>query len=239
MLKDVLWSTLSALIVGLLLGRFLARIVHRQRFIQIEDRLLDDFLGLGLIGVVYGVCLFIESWGFLGVFAAALSFRQSELKLDRSAKSADGPEPTHSPPAQKEVSALQPSPQMSKGSLEFKESLERLSEVALVLLLGGMLFTDSWSVRAVGLALFLFTVVRPVSVLAGLIGSGAPMKLRLLIGWFGVRGIGSIYYLMFAIVSGLPEELAVELIHFTLIVIVLSIIVHGLTVKPMMAKWWT
>lgn len=239
MLKDVLWSTLSALIVGLLLGRLLAHVVHRQRFTDIDDRLLDDFLGLGLIGVVYGVCLFIESWGFLGVFAAALSFRHSELTLDPGESTAGGPEPTHAPPAQAEVSALQPGPQMSKGSLEFKESLERLSEVALVLLLGGMLFLDSWSVRAIGLALFLFVVVRPVSVLAGLIGSGAPMKLRLLIGWFGVRGIGSIYYLMFAIVAGLPEELAVELIHFTLIVIVLSIIVHGLTVKPMMSKWWT
>ncbi|TCO70700.1 cation:proton antiporter [Chromatocurvus halotolerans] len=237
-LKDVLWSTLSALTVGLVLGRLLAHVVHRQRFVDIGDRLLGDFLGLGLIGVVYGVCLFIESWGFLGVFAAALSFRQSELKLDWRATAAGGPEPTHTPPAQQVGSTLKPSPQVSEGSLEFKESLERLSEVALVLLLGGMLFLDSWSLRAVALALFLFVVVRPVSVLVGLIGSGAPMKLRMLVGWFGVRGIGSIYYLMFAIVAGLPEELALQLIHVTLIVIVLSIIVHGLTVKPMMSKWW-
>lgn len=62
--------------------------------------------------------------------------------------------------------------------------------------------------------------------------------LVLLVGWFGVRGIGSICYLMFAIVFGLPEDLAVEFIHITLVVIVLSIIIHGLTVKPMMSRWW-
>lgn len=125
---------------------------------------------------------------------------------------------------------------MAEGSLLFKESLERLSELVLVMLLGKMLFLDSWSFRAVGLALFLFVIVRPISVLLGLLGSGTPVRL---VGWFGVRGIGSIYYLMFAIVFGLPEELALGFIHITLVVIVLSIIIHGLTVKPMMSKWWS
>lgn len=46
------------------------------------------------------------------------------------------------------------------------------------------------------------------------------------------------YYLMFAVVFGLPEGLALEFIHITLVVVVLSIIIHGLTVKPMMSKWW-
>ncbi|MEA2117301.1 cation:proton antiporter [Halovibrio sp. HP20-50] len=92
--------------------------------------------------------------------------------------------------------------------------------------------------QAVGLALFLFVIVRPASVFIGLLGSGTPMRLQMLVGWFGVRGIGSIYYLMFAIVFGLPEARAVEFIHITLVVIVLSIIIHGLTVKPMMSKWW-
>lgn len=128
---------------------------------------------------------------------------------------------------------------MAEGSLLFKESLERLSELVLVMLLGKMLFLDSWSFRAVGLALFLFVIVRPISVLLGLLGSGTPVRLQVLVGWFGVRGIGSIYYLMFAIVFGLPEELALEFIHITLVVIVLSIIIHGLTVKPMMSKWWS
>jgi NhaP-type Na+/H+ or K+/H+ antiporter len=57
-------------------------------------------------------------------------------------------------------------------------------------------------------------------------------------GWFGVRGIGSLYYLMFAIQQGLPEPLALRLIELTLIVITLSILVHGISVKPLMGYFW-
>lgn len=238
MLKDVLWSTVSALVVGVAMGRLLAWVVRKQRFLSSEGPLLDDFLGLGLIGVVYGVCLLLEAWGFLAVFVAAISLRQSELKLASHPPPTQDAESADDASEQIEQSLAQHTPQVSEGSLLFKEPLERLSELVLVLLLGGMLFLNSWSLRAVGLALFLFIVVRPASVLLGLLGSGAPFRLQMLVGWFGVRGIGSLYYLMFAIVFGLPEDLATEFIHLTLIVIVLSIIIHGLTVKPMMSKWW-
>ncbi|WP_404366890.1 cation:proton antiporter [Marinobacter sp.] len=241
MLKDVLWATVSALVVGLVMGRLLAQIVRKQHFLSSEGPLLDDFLGLGLIGVVYGICLLLEAWGFLAVFVAAISLRQSELRLagtNLPARDAGAVTDSSVTSIQTGESTPERSPRISEGSLLFKEPLERLSELVLVLLLGGMLFFDSWSFRAVGLALFLFMVVRPVSVLLGLLGSGTPWRLRMLVGWFGVRGIGSIYYLMFAIVFGLPEDLAVEFIHITLVVIVLSIIIHGLTVRPMMLKWW-
>lgn len=238
-LKDVLWSTIVALIVGLVMGRLLAQLVWKQRYLVSEGPLLDDFLGLGLIGVVYGICLLLDAWGFLAVFAAAISLRHSERKLAGIHAPSSDTGATLGIPAFTEKSMPVQSSQMSEGSLLFKESLERLSELMLVLLLGGMLFLDSWSLRAVGLALFLFIIVRPVSVFLGLIGSGTPLRLQMLVGWFGVRGIGSIYYLMFAIVFGLPEALALEFIHITLVVIVLSIIIHGLTVKPIMSKWWT
>ncbi|MGM0952207.1 MAG: cation:proton antiporter [Pseudomonadota bacterium] len=236
-LKDVLWSTASALVVGLVMGRLLAEVIQKQHLHSTEGRLLDDFLGLGLIGLVYGVCLLIDAWGFLGVFVAAISLRQSELKLaSPNAPIIDAHSITEVP-AHAQEPKLRPS-QVSEGSLSFKEPLERLSELVLVLLLGGMLFLDSWSFRAVGLALFLFVVVRPVSVFLGLLGSGTPFRLQMLVGWFGVRGIGSLYYLMFAVVFGLPEDLSMEFIHITLVVVVLSIIIHGLTVKPMMSRWW-
>jgi NhaP-type Na+/H+ or K+/H+ antiporter len=213
--------------------------VRRQHELNSEGPLLDDFLGLGLLALVYGLCLLLDAWGFLAVFVAAISLRQSELRLaanDRRSK-AEGVTPESA--ATTSHPEPPPASKISEGSLLFKEPLERLSELVLVLLLGGMLFHDSWSFRAVGLALFLFVVVRPVSVLLGLLGSGTPLRLQLLVGWFGVRGIGSVYYLMFAIVFGLSEELSVEFIHITLVVIVLSIIIHGLTVKPMMSKWWS
>jgi NhaP-type Na+/H+ or K+/H+ antiporter len=122
--------------------------------------------------------------------------------------------------------------------LIFKEHLERLSEMVLVLLIGGSLFLDSWSWRAVALAFFVFAIVRPVSVLAGLTGSGTPWTLRSLVAWFGVRGIGSLYYLMYAIQHGLPEGLALELMQLTLIVVTLSIFVHGTSVKPLLGRFW-
>jgi NhaP-type Na+/H+ or K+/H+ antiporter len=64
------------------------------------------------------------------------------------------------------------------------------------------------------------------------------MRLRNLAGWFGVRGIGSLYYLMYAIQHGLPEDIALELIHLTLVVVALSILVHGISVKPAIARYW-
>jgi NhaP-type Na+/H+ or K+/H+ antiporter len=104
--------------------------------------------------------------------------------------------------------------------------------------LGGTLFVNSWSWAAVGLSLFLFVVARPLSVLAGLLGSGTPWRIRGLVGWFGVRGMGSLYYLMFAIQRGLPENLALQLIQLTLIVVTLSIVLHGTSVKPLLALFW-
>jgi NhaP-type Na+/H+ or K+/H+ antiporter len=85
--------------------------------------------------------------------------------------------------------------------------------------------------------LFLFLVARPLSVLVGLSVCRTSWRIRGLAGWFGVRGIGSLYYLMFAIQHGLPEDLALQLIHITLIVITLSIFAHGFSVKPLMGRF--
>jgi sodium/hydrogen antiporter len=129
-------------------------------------------------------------------------------------------------------------PTVSEGSLLFKEHLERLSEVVLVLLIGGTLFTNSWSWKAVSIALFLFIIARPISVLIGLISTTASWRIRGMTAWFGVRGIGSLYYLMYAIQHGLSEKLALELTQITLIVVTLSIILHGISVKPLMERFW-
>jgi len=77
-----------------------------------------------------------------------------------------------------------------------------------------------------------------LSVLVGLAGSGTAWKIRGLSAWFGVRGVGSLYYLMFAIQHGLPETLALQLIQFTLIVVTLSILLHGTSVKPLLGLFW-
>ena len=220
---EVLWATTGAVAIGVAGGVALARLGWSLRRGPNNHELLDDFLGLGLIGVVYGLCVLVDAWGFLAVFFAAAALRQTEKKLAKAAAPTDAGE-------------VQPT--VSQGALIFKEHLERLSEMVLVILLGGTLFLDSWSWAAVGLSLFLFLVARPVSVLVALWGSGTAPSMRGLVAWFGVRGVGSLYYLMFAIQHGLPQELALQLIQLTLIVVTLSILLHGTSVKPLLGLFW-
>lgn len=242
-LVDVLWATLAGVAVGVIGGVALARLIWKIRGEQPGRELMDDFLGLGLIGVVYGLSVLIDAWGFLAVFFAAVALHQTELKLagrgkPRAAPTAVAPASPAAETVAASAPAVEPPALVSESSLVFKEHLERLSEVVLILLVGGMLFIDSWSWRAVGFALFLFVVARPLSVLLGMAGSGAPWRMRGLIGWFGVRGIGSLYYLMYAIQHGLPEALALQFIQLTLVVITLSIVMHGASVKPLLGLFW-
>lgn len=226
-LVEVLWATASAVVIGVVGGVALAHMGWKLRRNSPKHALMDDFLGLGLIGVVYGLCVLVQAWGFLGVFFAAVALRQTEQGLAKAQSE------TIPPPVDTE-----PMPTVSEGALIFKEHLERLSEMVLVILIGGTLFINSWSWAAVGLSLFIFVVARPLSVLVGLAGSGTSWKIRGLSAWFGVRGVGSLYYLMFAIQHGLGEALALELIHFTLIVVTLSILLHGTSVKPLLGLFW-
>ena len=241
-LVDVLWATVAGIAIGVASGAAMAHLGRKLRGHPPRHKLMDDFLGLGLIGVVYGLSVWVDAWGFLAVFFAAVALRQTELKLasaDMNSAAPDTPDRLQTglaePDAENPSPENEPAPTVSEGSLVFKEHLERLSELVLVLLIGGTLFLDSWSWRAVGLTLFLFMVARPVSVLVGLMGTRTSWPIRGMVGWFGVRGIGSLYYLMFAIQHGLPEELALDLIQLTLIAVSLSILVHGTSVKPLMS----
>ena len=240
-LVDVLWATVAAVVIGVVGGVALARVGHALRARKPAWGLMDDFLGLGLIGMVYGLSVMASAWGFLAVFFAAVALRQTERQLSGAApEMVERLQGGHGANGELAASVAAPAQPMgiSEGSLMFKEHLERLSEVVLILLVGGSLFIDSWSLRAVGLALFLFLVARPVSVFLGLLGTRTSWRIRGLSGWFGVRGIGSLYYLMYAIQHGLPEPVALELIHMTLVVVTLSIVLHGISVKPMMGRYW-
>ena len=235
LLIDVFWATAAGLVIGVVCGVALGRLAAWIRRTRPGHGFLDDFLGLGLIGIVYGISLVLSAWGFLAVFFAAVALRQTELRIARRA--ADANEPSgEGGQATVEDAAGRCLP-VSEASLIFKEHIERLSELVLILSIGGMLFVDSWSWRAVATAAFVFLVARPASVLIGLAGTRTTWRIRGMAAWFGVRGIGSLYYLMYAIEHGLSEALAVELIHITLVVVTLSILAHGISVKPMMRQY--
>jgi len=71
----------------------------------------------------------------------------------------------------------------------------------------------------------------------GLLGARVSRDQRIMISWFGIRGIGSIYYLMYAINRGLPQPLAEHIIALTLTMVAASIVLHGISVTPLMERY--
>lgn len=235
---DVGWSTFAAIVIGVLLGNSTARIGWRWRGLQGKREILDDLIGLGLIALVYGLTVSVHAYGFLAVFFAGVALRQTELQLARRVgirlPRSDQEERETQEAGQRTTDAPAV---LSTNALMFKEHLERLSELLLVLLLGGMMFSEFWNWRTLALAGFILLAVRPASTVLSLVGCSLDVRLRLLICWFGVRGIGSVYYLMYAIQQGVPAALARDMIQLVLVVIVLSIFLHGVSVKPMMSRF--
>jgi sodium/hydrogen antiporter len=83
----------------------------------------------------------------------------------------------------------------------------------------------------------LLFVIRPLSVYAGLVGVRMQRSQRRLIAWFGIRGIGSVYYLMYAITHDLEPVIAQRLLAITLAVVVMSMLLHGVSVTPLMRRY--
>jgi NhaP-type Na+/H+ or K+/H+ antiporter len=120
--------------------------------------------------------------------------------------------------------------------LSFGSIVERAMEVFLVTLLGVVLLTH-WDWRALPVALALFVLIRPLSVLLMPWGKLLDMRQRLLVGWFGIRGIGSLFYLFYALNHGLDAQVAAVSTHFTLSVVALSILLHGLSTQPLLVGY--
>lgn len=172
------------------------------------DEAGDNLVSLGIAFLVYGLAGVVGVNGFLAVFVAALTIRRWE------------------------------------GSHRYRERLHRFAEqverllmmVLLVLfggaIAGGMLATLTWQAALLGLVFLL--VVRPVAGLLGLAGCGRPTKERMAVSFFGIRGVGSLYYIALAYNT---SELAAHaeplypLVGFTVLG---SIVLHGVTATPAM-----
>lgn len=238
--RDLVWASAGAMALGAAGGALLAWLGWQVRAKEPKHAMLDDLAALGLIALVYGLTTWLHAWGFLAVFFAGVALRQTELRLAGAPEDRQGllqAEETHAASATRPHASEVPLT-VSGESLVFKEHLERLSELTLVLLLGGAVTAAAWSWQAWSVALFLLLVARPASVMLGLLASGTSVRLRGLAAWFGVRGIGSLYYLSYAIAHGLPRPLARELADITVVVVILSIVAHGLTVKPLLERYW-
>jgi len=116
----------------------------------------------------------------------------------------------------------------------FNAQLERLAEVAVVLVVGALLAVVDFGAEVLWFVPLLLFVIRPLAVYAGLVGVRMQRSQRRLIAWFGIRGIGSGYYLMYAITHDLQPVIAQRLLAITLAVILVSMLLHGVSVTPLM-----
>jgi NhaP-type Na+/H+ or K+/H+ antiporter len=242
---DVLWASVGGLAVGAALGTLIGRIVLYLRRTHQEAVGLDEFLCLGLIGLSYGVALMLGTYAFLAVFAAGLAVRRIERQATDEAVEPDRrDEVVRQPgraadPVEAAVDEQGGPAFMASELLAFNERLERIGEVTIVVIIGALLATTPIPADMIWFAPVLFLVIRPVAVVVGLVGSGTSRALLILIGWFGIRGIGSLYYLSFAIVHGADGELGQRLIAVTIWVVAISIVIHGLSVTPVMHRYET
>ncbi len=227
---DVLWATAGGLFIGAALGALIGSLVVRLRT-QRQAVGLDEFLSLGLVAMTYGAAQVCLASGFLAVFAVGVALRrvrERPLGGTPSLEVASSARDTHT---------LQASATMSQAVQGFNEQLEKLAELAVVLLVGSML---PYAVPSLALWWFipvLFLLLRSLAVVAGTVGEPIGRHQRAMICWFGIRGIGSVFYLMFALRHGVPGSLAQELITFTLVTVAVSIAVHGVSVRPLM-EWY-
>jgi NhaP-type Na+/H+ or K+/H+ antiporter len=207
-LDDLLLRVAIGFGVGLLAGRLLARIVFDPpgRLVGIAEQ-TQGFVAVGAILLTYGLTEAVHGYGFLAVFVAAVTLRHSRRE--------------HS---------------YHGVMYEFTGQVEQLVSVALLVLLGGavasgLLADLSWR-GAIGAFMVVF-VVRPLAGYVAMLRSGLPAVERRAIGFFGIRGIGSFYYLAVATQMAAFADTD-ELWSATTFTILLSIFVHGVTATPIM-----
>lgn len=217
---DVLWAVGGGLAIGAILGLGTGKLVILLRVHHREGIGRDEFLALGLIMLSYSVAVLLKAYGFLAVFAAGLTLGVIERQFKERLKG-----------GQKEGSP------MTHAVLIFNEQFEKIIEVGLVLFIGAMLTFEILNLKHLWFVPVVFLIVRPMAVWIGLAGTGTVRSHLFIISWFGIRGIGSIYYLMYAVSKGLHEDLSRELISITFWCIAASVIVHGISVTPLM-KWY-
>ena len=225
---DLIWAVAAGLAIGWICGLLIGRLVVTLRQRTNEPIGLEEFLILGLIGLSYGLALLVQALGFLAVLAAGLAVRHIERRASARVMRA--------PPAAREhvVAQTEPAREVASSLLSFNERFERIAELVAVLLLGALLSAGYFAQEGIWLALLVVLVVRPLSVLIGLLGERVRPRRLALMGWFGVRGVGSLYYIAFAIVQGLPAPLVQRLLPLVLTVVAASILIHGISATPLM-----
>jgi NhaP-type Na+/H+ or K+/H+ antiporter len=205
----VVYKIAAGLIIGWLCGKLVGYLVFS---ISEKYRLLkpsDGFLAISLTLVTYATAESLHAYGFIAVFIAGLTLRHYE-------KTHDYHRQLHS----------------------FTDQMERMLLAVLLIffggaLVGGILAPLTFKMAMVSLAFVV--LVRPVTAYLSLLGNSTPLKEKLAISFFGIRGMGSIYYLAFAF-GEVKFDQQEELWAIAAFTILISIVLHGMSATPVMGK---
>lgn len=203
----VLWEVLAGIGGGWLIGRLFGWLTFH---VSAESKLAqtgDGLIALAATCVSYGLTEIIHAYGFLAVFVTALTFRRTHRDHDFHHEMHD-----------------------------VTEQIERLAMMVLLLLFGGALVSGLLSAITwadAGVALVILLVVRPLAGYVGLYRLKVDRTEKLTLAFFGIRGVGSIYYLAYGL-NHINVANSARLWGFVGLVVLFSIVLHGLTVTPIM-----
>lgn len=204
----IAWRLVAGAGAGWLCGRALGWLMFH---LPHDTRLAqsgDGLVALGSALAVYGATETVGGYGFIAVFVAGLMIRAAEREHSFHATMHD-----------------------------FIEQLERLLLLPLLIVFGaalpaliGQLDLVHWVV-----VLLCIAVIRPAAAMLSLHGSGVPVRRRAVIAAFGIRGMGTVYYLAYALNrQSIPE--APVLWALVGLAIGLSVFLHGVTATPVMRR---
>lgn len=206
---DVVMKLSVGLAVGLIGGRALGQLILRMPGHTESARSMTGLAGLAVTFVIYGVTQMLDGYGFLAVFVAAVAIRHIERRHAYH-------EAIHA----------------------FVEKTERLLTSMILLafggaLAGGLLVPLTWPLAA--LAVLVVFAVRPVTGWLGMLGfTQASARDRAAIAFFGIRGVGSFYYLSYGLVTAdFPQKEQAWAVAS--LAVLLSIVVHGMTASPVLS----
>lgn len=206
--KAVLYKIVVGGILGWLVAKLLALIIFKY---PTDKPLAREGLGCIALCVVflsYGATELLGGYGFLAVFIGALRLR----RISKNHK-------------------------YHKELYNFSENLERSVMAVVLFLLGGLatVLLDDIDIYSWIVVFAVLFVIRPITVLIALLPVKQSKPTKAAIAFFGIRGIGSIYYLAYAMGSATFSEL--EWVWATaILLILLSSVIHGFAARPVM-KW--
>jgi len=230
---DLAWAVVGGLLIGSAFGVALGRWLLARNGNAASASGSDAFLGLGLMAIAYGTALALQTYGFLAVFSASVALQWTVTGARSKSAGIVDPKPenaTGSPTAAATSRLAAP-------LQRFNEHLASLFEFGVVVIIGIMFAVVRIPLDAVIIIVALFVVIRPAAVMLALRHDPLAPGQTVLASWFGIRGVSSLYYVMYAINHGVDDQNAQRLLGITVAVIVVSILLHGISVTPLMALY--